>query len=272
VRAQCHQLTHVIGRQEAAKHDNVGQTYTQGDSFCWSGFYHGAIEAFATRYGSEKFVATLNDICADLRNKNRYSFEHYNCVHGLGHGIMAIKENELFISLGDCDTIRDSWERTSCYGGAFMENIMSNPATNKEHTTKYLDPNQPMYPCSAVGEQYKEQCYLMQTSYALTLIDSDFSRMFDLCSQVEANHRATCYQSIGRDASGNTVSEVDQTNANCSKAKSEDQLTNCTVGAVKDFISYYHDDQKAKEFCKSFSQPSVTKLCLDTAEEYYKSF
>ena len=272
IQSECHQLTHVIGRREAEKSKDVADAYTKGDNFCWSGYYHGVIESFATRYGEQKFVQTLNDICKGLREAKRYSFYHYNCVHGLGHGVMAVRNDELFIALGDCDTITDQWERTSCYGGVFMENIMSNPAVNKAHTTKYLKNDQPMYPCTAVADQYKEQCYLMQTSYALTVINYDFAKVFDLCASIEEAHQDTCYQSVGRDASGNSVSDVQITNQKCNLGKTDEQIENCAIGAVKDFISYYHDDSKAKELCLSFTQPSVQQTCQRVAAEYYQSF
>ncbi len=161
LQSQCHQITHIIGRTSAESTEGVGDIYSKGDSFCWSGYYHGVIEQVAKKMGKDEFVAQLNTICADVEAKSRYSFYHYNCVHGLGHGVMSISDNELFDSLEECDTVIDAWNRSSCVGGVFMENVMSDPTTNPTHTTKYLRPEEPMYPCTAVDEKYKEQCYLM---------------------------------------------------------------------------------------------------------------
>jgi hypothetical protein len=47
--------------------------------------------------------------------------------------------------------------------------------------------------------------------------------------------------------------------------------SNCVIGAVKDFISYYHDDTRAKEFWESL-EADLRGGCLQTAEEYYKIF
>jgi hypothetical protein len=272
LQSQCHQITHIIGRTSAESTESVGDIYSKGDSFCWSGYYHGVIEQVAKKMGKDEFLGQLNTICADVEAKSRYSFYHYNCVHGLGHGVMSISDNELFDSLKSCDSITDSWNRSSCIGGVFMENVMSDPATNPTHTTKYLKPEEPLYPCTAVDVPYKEQCYLMQTSYALRQINYDFSKGFSLCAGVDVAFQPTCYQSLGRDASGGSVSDVTRTKANCELGITEQQRTNCAIGAVKDFISYYSDDQKARQLCASFSDEIVRSTCDFTATEYYRSF
>lgn len=272
VQSQCHQITHVIGRVVAETAESVGKAYQQGDSFCWSGFYHGVIEQVAKNMGKDEFIAQLNTLCADVEAESRYSFYHYNCVHGLGHGVMSISDNELFESLQSCKSIIDNWNMLSCVGGVFMENVMSDPATNPTHTTNYLRPSEPMYPCTAVASEFKEQCYLMQTSYALRQVGQDFARGFELCAAVDSGFSPTCYQSLGRDASGNSVSNVASTIRNCELGTSYEQQANCAIGAVKDFISYHSDDVQAKVLCDSFSDGAVKSICHQTATEYYRSF
>jgi hypothetical protein len=43
------------------------------------------------------------------------------------------------------------------------------------------------------------------------------------------------------------------------------------IGAVKDFISYFHSDTQAKQLCESLA-PDLRGACIGTAEDYYKSF
>lgn len=270
VKAECHQLTHTIGRTAVTKYPDISDAYSRGDSFCWSGYYHGVVESFIQKVGKDNFAdgKSLNDICRPLREKSQYSFDHYNCVHGIGHGLMYIHDNELFESLKVCDVLTDSWERTSCWGGAYMENIM---ADNKNHFTKYLKPEEPLYPCSAVDGKYKEQCYLMQTSYMLRVKGGDFSVVFDLCSSVQPPYNITCYQSLGRDASGQTVSDPVRTKEHCLLGKDETAQSNCVIGAVKDFISYHHSDVQAKVLCASLPE-KLSEICFSTAKSYYQIF
>jgi hypothetical protein len=271
VRSLCHPLTHVIGRAAAQKYSNVGEAYIKGDHFCWSGYYHGVMEGILYETTPEKLPDTINAICNNIPGKAVYSFDYYNCVHGLGHGVMYITDNELFDALVLCDHLEGSWEQESCYGGAFMENVI---VDFENHFTKYLKPDEPLYPCTAVPEKNKHACYLMQTSYVLKQNGYNFVDAFAQCSAVEDRHQDTCYQSVGRDASGSTVSDIARTKAYCLLGKNERQQTGCVVGAVKDFISYFHSDTQAKQFCNSFlvEDKTLTDICLFIAGDYYESF
>lgn len=269
-KSQCHQIAHSIGHAAYDRYKSLGKTYTKGDSFCWSGYYHGATERAIAELGPDKIKQSANDVCAELASKNRYSFDHFNCVHGLGHGFMAVANYNLFESLKDCDLLKDSWDRESCYGGAFMENVMV--AARGNGTSDYLKKDELMYPCTAVETTYKQQCYLMQTSYALQQNGYDFADAFRLCRDVaDSAYTLTCYQSAGRDASGSTVSDVERTIANCKTALDHTGLENCMLGAVRDFVSYYHSDVKAKELCATFGGDLV-EPCNREVVIYYKSF
>ena len=269
VRAYCHPLTHDIGRTAADMTKNVDAAYAEGDNFCWSGYYHGVMESIVTRIGVANLPKALPTICASIKATKPYSFYHYNCVHGLGHGIMDVTDSNLFKSLSMCDLLTDPWEQQSCYGGVFMENEMDE--VNPDHHTVYFKNDQPMYPCTAVADRYKEQCYLMQTSHALRAANENFSRVFGECAAVETTYVDTCYQSLGRDASGNSTSTVSPTVSACMLGSTQDAQQNCIVGAVKDFISYYHSDRQADALCHALV-PSLQSLCQTTKTQYYSTF
>lgn len=274
VKSQCHQLTHVIGRAALAKYGSVADTFAHGDQYCWSGYYHGAMEEIAILHGRSYIVDNANTLCVPIAAaKSRYSFYHFNCVHGMGHGFMEALNNNLFTSLGACDKMIDDWERTSCYGGVFMQNIMNvqSPDETVDHKSAYLKADQPMYPCIAVDQKYKEQCYLMQTSYALQVENYDFDKVFALCRDTPMAYRATCYQSLGRDASGQSISNVDTTTATCLKGSDYEAQSNCIVGAAKDFVSYFHSDKQAKQLCASLP-PDLQSICSGTVTSYYSTF
>lgn len=271
VRSLCHPFAHVIGRAAVEKYPDVADAYTKGDHFCWSGYYHGVMEKILYDTPQEDLPATINAICDSVPGKASYSFDYYNCVHGLGHGVMYVTDNELFDALVMCDNLDGSWEQESCYGGVFMENVITD---FENHHTDYLKPEEPLYPCTAVPEKNKHACYLMQTSYVLKQNSYNFVDAFAQCATAEDNHRDTCYQSIGRDASGSTVSDITRTKAYCLLGTTDRQRTGCVVGAVKDFISYFHSNVQAKQFCNSFlaEDKNLTDICLFIGEDYYESF
>lgn len=267
--SQCHPITHVIGREAALKFKTPGEAYTQGDGYCWSGYYHGVLETFLDKIGRENLPKEINSVCDDIEGKSRYSFDYYNCVHGLGHGVMAITDTELFQSLDYCELLEGEWEQKSCASGVFMENVI---VDNLNHFTKYLKPAEPLYPCTAVSGKFKETCYLMQTSYILKVNGGNFTDTFAWCRKAEEGHRATCFQSLGRDASGRTSSEAGESKRICLLGKDFYEQSNCVVGAVKDFISYFHSMEQADDFCALFENIELVATCRDTADSYWKQF
>jgi len=271
VHAQCHQLMHVVGRASTQLYPTVGEAYNHGDGFCWSGYYHGIMEAILAQLGVDGVKKNLDTICADFPGKATYSFNYFNCVHGLGHGIMFIENHELFEALKTCDALSGRWEQESCYGGAFMENVIANEV---DHFTRYLKDDDPFYPCNAVGDTYKNTCYLMQTSRMLDMYGQNFIKVFELCGEVEEKYKDTCYQSLGRDASGRGVSDITRTHAACMLGPDFRAQKNCVVGAVKDFISFYHSDEEALALCRRFDDDSrdLGDICRSTADIYYLSF
>lgn len=267
--AQCHPVTHVIGREAALKFKTPGEAYVQGDSFCWSGYYHGVLETFVGKIGRTNLPKEIDRICDGVDGKERLSFDYYNCVHGLGHGVMAITDDELFESLDYCDDLTGTWEQQSCASGVYMENVI---VDNLNHFTKYLKPAEPLYPCTASPEKYKNTCYLMQTSYILKVNGGDFSDTFAWCRKAEETYRGTCFQSLGRDASGRNSSRVPETKRICLLGENFFERSNCVIGAVKDFISYFHSDTQAEVFCASLEDAELISTCRSTATSYYAQF
>ncbi|HMT55690.1 MAG TPA: hypothetical protein PKD20_02320 [Candidatus Saccharibacteria bacterium] len=272
LRGECHQVTHVIGRAAVKSGMSLGSAYQQGDSYCASGYYHGAVEEIAKSMGKDTFIAQVDSVCQDIIKQSKYSINHHNCTHGIGHGLMLITEDELFESINACDSIVDSWSKSSCLGGVFMENVIADPSTNPTHATKYLKPEDPMYPCNSVEQTFKEPCYLIQTAYALRQTGQDFAKVFDMCGAVEEDMRDTCWQSLGRDASGNSVSNISITRERCELGKTIEAQMNCAIGAAKDFVYHYADDAEAYKLCATFSEQEVENTCNATTASYIKSF
>ena len=266
VETQCHQITHVIGKAAVEKFPSVSEAYGVGDSFCWSGYYHGVIEAVIADIGYVNLDNNLDSICDDIKGERKYSFDHYNCVHGLGHGIMVLNQNELFESLAQCDILKEYWDAASCWSGAFMENIMTD---YRNHFTAYLKTEDLLYPCNAVNAQYKKTCYLMQTSYMLKVNNQNFKETFSLCKKADEGFEDICYQSLGRDAASFYVNNAQGTTNLCLLGENFEQQSNCVIGAVKDFISYFHGDEEAKYFCSLFEE-NLNEVCSVTAKEYGK--
>ena len=268
IAAQCHPIIHIVGAEASKKYSSPSEAFLHGDPFCWSGYYHGVMEGIIARIGEDALPQKLNTICDGITGKEKYSFDYFNCVHGLGHGIMELKGDNLFDSLAMCDNLTGDWEQQSCQSGVFMENIIS---YNHNGTSNYLKKDDPLYPCPAVKDKYKFQCYLGQTSYALEVSNYDFKKVSDLCTTVAAPFRGVCFQSYGRDAGNQAGHAVGNTKQLCAIPRNASDEQDCVVGAVKEFISYYHDIKQANDFCNALDT-AQKQNCLTTGAEYYKVF
>jgi hypothetical protein len=229
------------------------------------------MEGLVDKISLKNLPAQLNSICADLPGKASYNFEYYNCVHGLGHGIMAQLEDDVFASLKMCDNLTGDWEEQSCYSGVYMQNIIdSTNVADTDNVVKDLKPDQPLYPCTAVENKYKSQCYLGQTSYVLQQNGYNFAKVTALCAGVEEPYRDICFQSLGRDAANQASHDSARTKVTCWLSTDSNDRQNCIVGAVKEIISYYHSDTQAISFCNILEDQKDN--CLSTAKSYYSIF
>ena len=216
------------------------------DGTCWSGFTHGILEGVIFQYKVTELDQAVQGVCVP-DPAQPYSFDYYNCVHGLGHGVSWRFDNGVFEALPICDTLEGTWEQQSCYSGIFMQNIIVDGAL---HQSRELRPDEPMYPCTAVDDKYKDTCYLMQTSYALNTVNWDFAKGFELCeTEADEGYVETCYASMGRDINNTVRRDPRQAIQACSLGDPELQ-THCFQGAVKDSVFNDHGLDNANEFCE----------------------
>jgi hypothetical protein len=271
VKAVCHVLTHEIGRTAAERYGAVAETYARGDTFCGSGYYHGAMETIVADIGPRRALEDSATLCADVGEQQRTLYRR-NCVHGLGHGFMVVQKNDVFESLPACDRLDEKWEERNCYDGVFMQNIMSR--NNRHYPSKHLKADEPMYPCTTVKARYKERCYERQTVQALLVEKGDFDRVFDLCARVEPDFRGACHRGLGRDAAGHALDNNDaapaqaaQTVVLCHLGGDAKAREDCIVGAAAFLIRQSETDAQARELCRAVKGRQRT-LCASTVERY----
>jgi hypothetical protein len=274
VKDHCHQMAHVIGRAAAHLYgDDVSSTYSQGDNFCASGYYHGAMETVVANIGEQNILDEADKICADLRNKENQSLNYRNCTHGLGHGFMGLYQNEVFESLDACDALADEFGRVFCSGGVFMQNIINED--NTESPSKYLDADQPFYPCPEVKTEYKHQCYSKHAGYALEKQNSDFAKVFDLCGKVEEGFPPSCYIGLGDQAASMSTVNPDTEEAQteyireqCMQGQDAVAQLTCLAAAARQLIFFYGSDAQAKALCKSLTNADWRATCRQVRKGY----
>jgi len=233
VKSDCHRIMHRIGSAALLKYGNVASAFVKGSPFCSSGYYHGLLErAFygvSSKAGLERVAGRLCGAPAITRT----TYLKYQCIHGLGHGLMIDTGYNMPLSLSICHGLQTSWDQTSCTGGVFMENINSSYGFK----SPWLRKKDLVYPCDAVKKRDKLYCYLLVTSRILPATGYNWKRTARICAHVEKGWVASCFQSYGRDASGVAREGVVQTASFCRIAGR--WQGECLYGAARDMANNY---------------------------------
>ncbi|MDQ2984552.1 MAG: c-type cytochrome [Actinomycetota bacterium] len=244
VTVECHPISHAIGHAGLARyHGNAAQALGHGGMTCASGYYHGVIEIAFAGVPRSKVSGKARRMCSgsDIRAKE---FIAYQCVHGLGHGLMVYSRDDLPYSLRVCERLETGWDQTSCDGGVFMQNVVPTMGLR----SKWLKANDLIYPCNWVARRHKLYCYLLATSRILPAVKFNWTKAAAWCRKSEPGWVATCFQSYGRDASGSTQLNARKTNAICLRAGS--MAGECFYGAARDFANTDANGRRASLLCR----------------------
>jgi hypothetical protein len=256
VRADCHRIAHTVGAAALVRYrGSAGQAFAEGSSLCASGYYHGIAERALSEAESGDLGLVARELCASPSIRTT-AFLAYQCVHGLGHGLMIATGYDLPKALETCDQLREEWDRTSCTGGVFMENITSSYGVR----SRWLRDDDPLYPCPTVADRHKLYCYLMVTSRILPLVGYDFAEAASTCMQSEGEWVATCFQSLGRDASGQAVGDAKKILELCGKAGP--WARDCLYGAARDLVNTDAATPRAEALC-SRAPKRLQDTCFD---------
>ena len=296
IRRTGHVYAHAIGIAAGASRRDVAQTFTQCSESYQSGCYHGVIQAWFAALDSVS-ASDANELCAPFRKNERDRWIRFQCVHGMGHGLTMLYKHDLPKGLRGCDLLTEWWDRHSCYGGAFMENIVNvtmphHPAATLSHsdgksggheamegmnhdmaghheagaTFKPVDPKDPLYPCSIIGERYLSACYEMQTSVMLYNNKGDIAGAAKGCDTAPANMRPVCYSSLGRDISSYSLQKHDEAIRMCSLGSPKYQPW-CYYGLVKNIIDLDARSEDGMSLCRDVPGAAAKTLCYHAVGE-----
>jgi len=255
IKAGCHRIAHMIGAAVLAREDgDTGAALADGDSTCWSGFYHGLLERALAPARSAHELGTLISTLCDPTEQAWPPFTHYQCLHGLGHGLMLRTGYALDTSLDMCTRLPDGWSRQSCDGGVFMESF--SPSLSDEPPP--FDANDPLAPCPRVAESHKLYCYLQVADNLVRGTGYDWNRMAAACeTETNAGWRAICFQGYGRQASGNNYGRPESVAELCVTAGIGE--SDCVYGAARDIASNAASGAPAASFCRVIARHLVPR-------------
>ncbi|NOT08370.1 MAG: hypothetical protein HOP28_09215 [Gemmatimonadales bacterium] len=287
-----HDYSHVIGINAWEPGKDVGKSYMQCTELFQSGCYHGVIQSFFAYKGTDS--ASVVSVCRDTPEISASAYLRFQCVHGIGHGLVQTYSMKLPRALAGCDMLGNSWDSESCYGGAFMEFIVggrgqshhvtvktdSGAAEEMDHSKmdhgamaqdtfpsfKVREPSDLHYPCSVLGKQYQHSCYQMQAGLIVERTGLDFAKVAKVCDTAPEKMRSVCYQGMGTYISGVTTRDPVKSLQHCSLGASRYQPW-CFVGAVKNFIDVTATAEDGLEFCGMVAAEDAATSCYNAIGE-----
>jgi hypothetical protein len=269
VRRDCHPIVHAIGRETFRIKENIHNSFSACDQTCHSGCYHGAVERFlrgeniyaeVDKHPSTTELKQKAASACDPKIAARYRFQ---CLHGLGHALLFFSGYKLEQSLDVCDILPEDWDRASCYGGVFMENVFNATPEKRD-----LSPSDFHYPCNKVQDKYRYECYVMQTS-RMTEMGLNTEKIFHECAKT-GDYQIRCAISIGRDLSNEVrLGQIRSVAEKCQLAAGEPGLA-CIRGVVYALIDNTWDGRYALPFCAALSRENEQSVCYRESIDYLK--
>ena len=251
----CHQRAHDLGR--AAYEEFGAAAFALSGHECQAGSFHGATEALFASRGT----ANLEEDVATICNIDDNPFFRHQCIHGVGHGLMAWTTYELHDALPLCDRMPTENDKGSCYSGVFMENVVGGLTGLMGHITQYLKDDDPHYPCSIVDERYQVPCYFYQTSHMLRVFDRDFSKVAQACTETPTEAHWNCFQSYGRDVGNVTRKDPAAAIRYCGYASKGHNRIACIEGAVQDRFWEETGADEALTMCGLLDDEAEQQAC-----------
>lgn len=176
----------------------------------------------------------------------------------MGHGIFDATHDDLYHSLDLCRHLSVPMERERCYGGVFMENIITD---GKNHISKYLKADDIFYPCTAVRAEYQNACYLYQPLYIFRM--SNFRDTFSVCSQADTDeHKKECYHGIGMQTNNSDISIARRNLFFCLKGETAVMQSACVSSAASSYF-YLHTEDDTIDYCINLPQ-DLKEICVDS--------
>jgi hypothetical protein len=262
VMREAHQTAHALGREAVARSGGDASVIRQCSPRFAAGCYHGVVEA-SLRARGRIDMAELERMCAGAGGADEPG-PVYECIHGLGHGVLGASGMDLPLALRDCDALSRAPFRESCYSGAFMEAISvaleGSGGGMHEHGMDgmhhggpgargaAIDPRDPYSPCDRFDDPYAPACWLFQGFVILRHNGFDLPAAFRACDDAPAGRTGPCYESLGHQVTGLFQRDDRWIVTQCAEGRPE-LAHYCAGGAALALAAMDWSGARAQRFC-----------------------
>ena len=271
-----HPLAHALGYAVRSTPATATRLLSECDDRYQSGCYHGILQRyFDARIGLPLAQSVLLAPCDGLRG-TREQFRLFDCLHGVGHGLMMYRRYDANASLKDCDRLASDWDQRSCYSGVFMENNMGarlqmfadeqlgmHRHSMPGPSVVLFKPNDLNYPCNATPARYRRECYELQADLILPAVKNDYRKAGAACdAAVSPDLVRECYIGLGRNASGAAAFQYAGIRRRCDQVSTAG-VPFCYEGAVRHLAYAPSELPRGVAFCKSLPEGERRSRCWD---------
>jgi hypothetical protein len=269
-----HQLAHALGRRSLASNGGDPSVIAQCRPEFGAGCFHGVVEAFLHASGRID-MPVLERMCTSAGSR-RGPGAVYECIHGLGHGVVGVLGMDYNRALGYCDALSRPRFDTSCQEGVFMEAIddaIADSARADHHSHGkahaqgadvhahhgqagggglriHVVGGDPYSPCAAMSQAHADSCWIFQGFLILRQTKFEPAAALRLCDAAPERRAVRCYQSIGHQLTGLLQRDDAWTLRQCGTGRPE-IAAECAAGATLALNAIDWSGVRSARFCSA---------------------
>lgn len=257
----------------------IGETaYTQfgpkGFNLCDSAFtfacFHGVILAAIKTHGYNEGI--LKNLASECDASGKNDTAKVSCAHGIGHGIMWVRNYEFLASLELCDRLfGDTKLRFFCWDGVSMENVVRRAESAQKLPVVPWKVDNIYYPCDSIPPQYQAACarehiFLLR----LSVFERDTQKSIAYCLHFSSGdvHRE-CFGALGGALNQDDPTKPDTIIAECMKVPKPYDL-HC-IGRAAAHQAYSGDKNTAQNLCAAIVESQPRLECMQAVDKVEES-
>jgi hypothetical protein len=266
----CHEIAHHLGLWLYGYTQDLNESLPYAKMECGGAVFHGIMQNyFMTEqfHGIPESQIQITKLCPQEPD-NPYSMIHWQCIHGLGHGLTAYYNNNVTEAVTRCDEFKSGFEQLSCSKGVFMQNMVSYFETGQGD----VSPTDIYFPCDTVSDKYAPACYHYHATYLLKLANSSIPAAFDLCDKITPGTMVKyCYHGMGRQLATLITSEatIKSGMSTCYLGKESQYYADCLNGMLLTVLNGDTNTYAGFKFC-SMIEDSFKPDCYDSLGKWIK--
>ena len=249
---RCHQTSHHLGMWLYGHTTNLDESIQYVEMLCGGGLFHGVFQNYFMTQKFENIPPDEIDVVGlcSMYKDNPYSMNRWQCVHGIGHGLIDFYDYDVFAATSRCEEFKQGLDQISCSKGTFMQNVVYYYETRKGDFDEDI-----FYPCDKVKQKLAYACYHYQSSYIQQQKQGDLREIFEVCDSIPRQEMVRyCYYGLGRLLTAETVNDVERAVTLCQFGLRVEYQTDCLRGMLMTIVNSGTDPVVGFFFCKNLPE------------------